>query len=389
MTFEPRKSARLAPFGTTVFSEITALAIEHQAINLAQGFPDFEGPNLAKENLARAIADGHHQYCRSQGHLRLCEAVAELRARHFGLEFDPQREVIAFHGATEGIAAALLGLLSPGDEVIVFEPFYDSYPACLALADSVPVFHTLEYPDFAVDFDRLRSQISPRTRAILLNTPHNPTGKVFTVEELERLATLCLEHDLFAITDEVYEYLTFDGAQHQPLALIPGMRERTLSLSSAGKTLSFTGWKVGWGVGPEPMVSAAQAAHQYLTFCGATPLQVAVGDTLRQLPETYYEEFRRDYSARRQRLLELLRRHRFDPVAPEGTYFVLTAFDRISTATDREFVKRMVREAGVAAIPPSSFYRSKPEEGAKLLRFAFCKDLATLDLADQRLEAMV
>ena len=377
---------RLIPFGTTVFAEMTALAEKHDAINLAQGFPDFEGPPEIVEAAVRAIRSGDNQYARSRGHPPLVEAIAEAQERFYGLEYDPMDEVVVFNGATEGISASLLGILNPGDEVVLFEPFYDSYPPCLALAGATPRFVTLRAPDFALDEDALRALLNERTRMIVLNTPMNPTGKVFTREELEIIAGVCIEHDLVVLTDEVYEHLVFDDAVHLPLAGLPGMRERTLTLSSAGKTYSFTGWKIGWATGPRELVDGAQAAHQFLNYTIATPLQTAVAYALRNHAGEYLTEFKREYTARRDFLASALRGAGFDVMMPKGTYFILADFTPVFEGDDWDFARWLTAEHGVAAIPPSAFYQADAEEGRRLARFAFCKRMETLERAAERLE---
>jgi N-succinyldiaminopimelate aminotransferase len=376
---------RLRPFGTTIFVEMTALAQEHGAINLAQGFPDFEGPPEIVDAAVRALRSGDNQYARSRGHPELVHAVAEAQERDYGMAYDPMEEVVVFSGATEGIAAAFLGILDPGDEVILFEPFYDSYPPGLALSGAVPRFLTLRFPDFALDGDALRALVTRRTRMIVLNTPMNPTGKVFDRGELEIIAALCREHDLIALTDEVYEHLTFDGAEHVPLASLPGMRERTLTLSSAGKTYSFTGWKIGWGTGPKPLVDGAQAAHQFLTYAVATPLQLAVAYALRNHTQDFLERFRAEYGARRDLLVAALEEAGLQVVVPRGTYFVYAGFREIFDGDDRAFAYWLTKEHGVASLPPSSFYQAGIDEGRRLTRFAFCKRMETLEAAAERL----
>ena len=376
---------KLLPFGTTVFAEMTALAQKHEAINLAQGFPDFEGPPEIVEAAVRALRSGDNQYARSRGHPPLVRAIAEAQERFYGLQYDPMEEVVVFNGATEGIAASLLGILNPGDEVILFEPFYDSYLPCLAMAGATPSFLTLRSPDFALDADALRALVTDRTRMIVLNTPMNPTGKVFTREELETIAAVCLEHDLVALTDEVYEHLVFDHAVHLPLACIPGMRERTLTLSSAGKTYSFTGWKIGWATGPKGMVNGAQAAHQFLNYTIATPLQTAVAYALENHGEEYLAGFKAEYTARRDFLASALEEAGFRVMMPKGTYFILVDFTPIFDGDDWAFARWLTQEHGVAAIPPSAFYQADAEEGKRLARFAFCKRMETLEAAAERL----
>ena len=377
---------KLVPFGTTVFAEMTALAQEYDAINLAQGFPDFEGPPEIVGAAVRALRSGANQYARSRGHPELVEAIADVQKRYYGMDYDPMQEVVVFSGATEGIAASMLGILNPGDEVILFEPFYDSYPPCIALAGAEPRFLTLHFPDFALDEEALRALVTDRTRMIVLNTPMNPTGKVFDLEELEVIASVCRDHDLVALTDEVYEHLTFDGARHVPLATLPGMRERTLSLSSAGKTYSFTGWKIGWATGHGPLVDAAQAAHQFLTYAVATPLQVAVAHALRYHTEDFLVRFRAEYTRRRHILVTILRDAGFSVSAPQGTYFILADFSRLFGGDDRAFAHWLTKEHGVAAIPSTAFYRANVEAGRKLVRFAFCKRLETLEAAAERMQ---
>lgn len=381
-------SAKLRPFGTTIFSEMSRLAAERGAVNLGQGFPDFEGPEAVREAAVVALRSGHNQYARSQGVPELVEAVADHRAKQHGTVYDPMTEVGVFSGATEGLMSAMLGLLDPGDEVILFEPVYDSYPACVAMAGAIPRYHTLEFPDFAVDEAKLRALVTDKTRVILLNTPHNPTGKVFSRAELELVAQIAKAHDLVVITDEVYEHLTYDDHTHIGLAALPGMRERTLSISSVGKTWSFTGWKVGWATGPAHLVKAAQAAHQFVTFATATPLQHGAAHALRHFSGDFLDALRAEYVARRDMLLDVLRRVGFEVRAPAGAYFVLADFRPLFDGDDVAFARHLIEEIGVAAIPPSFFYPERPEAGRHLIRFAFCKKLDTLRAAAERLEKL-
>lgn len=376
---------KLRPFGTTIFAEMTALAQKHDAINLAQGFPDFEGPPQIVEAAVSALRSGNNQYARSRGCPELVHAIAETQKRYYGQEYDPMEEVVVFAGATEGIAASMLGLLNPGDEVILFEPFYDSYPPGLALSGAAPRFLTLRFPDFALDGDALRALVTNRTRMIVLNTPMNPSGKVFSRDELEIIAEVCREHDLIALTDEVYEHLVFDDAEHVPLATLPGMKERTLTLSSAGKTYSFTGWKIGWGTGPKSLIDGAQAAHQFLTYAIPPPLQAAVAYALRNHTDEYLTGFRAEYTARRDFLVSVLEEAGFHVVVPQGTYFILAGFEKVFSGDDRAFGYWLTQEHGVAALPPSSFYHVGLEEGRRLTRFAFCKRMETLEAAAERL----
>ncbi len=378
-------SDRLRPFGVTIFAEMTALARKHDAVNLAQGFPDFSGPGAVIESAKKALEEGDNQYSRSAGSHELVEAVARFHGAHYGLHYDPETEVGITCGATEGIAAAFLGILDPGDEVILLEPFYDSFLAMATLAGAVPRVATLSPPDFRIDPNRLASLFSERTKLLVVNSPHNPTGRVFSREELGVVAELCIRHDVAVLSDEVYEHITFTDVGHVPLASLPGMRERTLTLSSAGKTFSFTGWKIGWSTGPAELVQAQLAAHQFLTFCAASPLQSAVARALDHLPPDYYEDLRTGYRRRRDLLVEALSSAGFRPIVPEGTYFVLADFSEISDQSDREFARTLTEKHGVAAVPPSVFYSEHPEEARSLLRFAFCKERATLEEAARRL----
>lgn len=380
-------SEKLRAFGTTVFAEMTRLAQENEAINLSQGFPDFEGPPSIREAAARAMAEGHNQYARSQGALELVRAVAGHQKRFYDLDFDPMTEVGVFSGATEGLMAALLGLANPGDEVVLFEPHYDSYRACAAMAQATPRFVTLTFPDYALDAEALERSITPSTRILLLNTPHNPTGKVFTHEELSAIAGVVQKHDLLVVSDEVYEHLTYEDARHVPIATLPGMRERTLTISSFGKTYSFTGWKIGWASGPAEMVRAAQAAHQFIVFSTATPLQHAAAFALNELGDSYYSELRAEYAERRERLLSVLREVGLETPAPQGAYFALARFRTLFEGTDVDFARHLATQVRVAAVPPSAFYSSGALDGRELIRFAFCKRLETLDAAATRLRA--
>ena len=378
-------SKKLRPFGTTIFAEMTQLAEEHGAINLSQGFPDFEGPPEIVDAATRAMSAGQNQYARSRGHPDLVRAVAETREALYGLSYDPMTEVIVFSGATEGIASSILGLLDPGDEVILLEPTYDSYYPCLAMAGAVARFVPLSFPDFRLSASALEAAVTDRTRMLVLNTPHNPSGKVFTRAELEIVADLCRRHDLLVLADEVYEHLTYGDAEHVPIATLPGMRERTLTLSSTGKTYSFTGWKIGWGTGPAPLVSAAQAAHQFVTYSTSTPLQVAMACALREFTTGYLDEFRAFYTERRDFLVTALRDAGFAVAEPDGTYFVLADFTALHEGDDRAFARWLIEEHAIAAIPPSAFYPEHPEEGRRLVRFAFCKKMETLKAAAERL----
>lgn len=375
-------------FGESVFSEMTAIAKQHEAINLGQGFPDFEGPTSIRDAAIEAIQAGRNQYARSAGSPELVEAIAHHRARFYGLSFDPMTEVTVFNGATEAIAATLLALCETGDEVIVFEPAYDSYAAVAAMAGARTRVVPLRDGDdgFTFDPDELRAAVGPRTRAILLNSPHNPTGKVFTESELAAIAALCREHDLLAITDEVYEHLVFDG-EHRPLIGLPGMRERTVMLSSTGKTFSFTGWKIGFACASPALTQAIRTTHQFLTFCNGTPFQWAMAKAL-TLRSDYFASFVRDYRSRRDRLCEGLADVGFKVFRPQGTYFVCVDIRPLGFDDDDAFCRALPRQVGVAAIPNSAFYEDR-QRGKHLVRFAFCKTDAVLNEGIARLRTNI
>jgi N-succinyldiaminopimelate aminotransferase len=371
-------ASRLAGFGTTIFAEMSALAERTGSINLGQGFPDEDGPVEVLEAAAAAMRAGHNQYAPIAGVAALCEAIAAHQARFYGLAVDPDLGVQVTFGATEAIAAAMLGLLDEGDEVIVFEPLYDSYAACIALAGAQRRVVTLRPPAFAFEPAELAAAVTPRTRLVLLNSPHNPTGKVFSRVELEQVAALCREHDLVAVTDEVYEHLVFEG-EHVPLATLEGMAERTVAISSLGKTFSVTGWKVGWATGPAELVAGVRAAKQYLSFSGGTPFQHA-GAAALALDDEFYAALAAAFTTKRDRLCAGLEAAGLRPLRPAGTYFVNAQVPGDGAAFCRELPER----AGVVAIPTSVFY-DHPEAGRSLVRFAFCKREAVIDEAAARL----
>ena len=377
-------SSRLRPFGISIFSEMTALATHHKAINLSQGFPDFEGPDVVRQAAINALSGGANQYARSMGRPELVAAIAGHVERHRGVTLDASTQVVVTSGCTEALMAMALGILEPGDEVLCFEPFYDAYPVVCAAAGATLVPITLRFPALAVDLDAVRAAIGPRTRMMLINTPHNPSGKVFSRAELTALAQIAIDNDLIVVTDEVYEHLVY-GVEHVCMATLPGMAARTLVLSSAGKTFSFTGWKVGWGWGPPSLVAAVQAAHQYLTFCAVTPLQLGVAHALTALPDSFYSDLATMYQGKRDFLVDVLQRAGFTVGVPDGTYFVVADFTALFDGDDRDFCRWLTREHGVAAIPPSVFYSADPDEGRHLVRFAFCKTEATLQAAAERL----
>ncbi|MFJ5230332.1 pyridoxal phosphate-dependent aminotransferase [Kitasatospora sp. NPDC088391] len=386
MSTRPLLNRSLAGMGTTIFAEMSALATATGSINLGQGFPDTDGPRGIAEAAARAVLEGRgNQYPPGPGIPELRQAVAEHQSRFYGLAYDPDTEVLVTAGATEALAAALLALLEPGDEVIAFEPFYDSYAACIAMAGATRVPLTLRQPSFRPDLDELRSLITPRTRLLLVNTPHNPTGTVLTPGELATIAELAIEHDLLVITDEVYEHLVFAGAHH-PLAALPGMRERTVSISSAGKTFSFTGWKVGWVTASAALVSAVRTAKQYLTYVSAGPFQYAVAEALR-LPDDYFAGFRADMLRKRDLLADGLAAAGFEVFRPEGTYFVTTDITPLGEKDGVGFCRSLPERCGVVAIPNAVFY-DDAEAGRSLVRFAFCKRDEVLREAVARLQRL-
>jgi len=375
-------SRRLEGFGTTIFSEMTRLAIEHGAVNLAQGFPDFDGPEFAKEAAIAAIRAGHGQYARVTGISDLHRKLSEKYRRDWGLDYAADTEITVTSGATEAIFDAINGVCDAGDEVILFEPFYDSYRASVVMAGAVPVFVTLRAPDWEFDLRELEAAFSPKTRALVLNSPHNPTGKVFSAEELSAIAQLCRAHDVLCITDEVYEHLVYEG-KHAPMASIPGMRDRTITISSFGKTFSLTGWKIGWAAAPPNLTAAVRAAHQFVTFATATPLQYAAAAAL-DAPKSYYAELLASYRSKRDYLTSELAAIGFDVHPAHGTYFCCAGFSRFHDGDDAAFCKWLTAEIGVAALPPTSFY-GKSDEGKRYARFAFCKKDETLREAVARL----
>jgi aspartate/methionine/tyrosine aminotransferase len=382
---------RLKPFGTTIFSEMTRLANEAGAVNLSQGFPDFDGPGFIREAACRAIEQGRNQYARAAGEPVLVSALAEDFAARTGIGVDPLAEVTVTAGCTEAIAATLLGLVNPGDEVVLFEPYYDSYRACVAMAGAIPRFVGVRRigARFEIDRAELRAAFSSRTRAVLINTPHNPTGMVMTRAELAEIADLARAHDALVLADEVYEHLTY-GVEHVSIASLPGMWARTVTLSSLGKTFSLTGWKIGWAIAPAGLSAGVRAAHQFLTFAVSTPMQHAAAEAIRHGVGPI-AEIRRRYLGARDGLVESLRSVGFDPVVPEGTYFIMADHEpisrRLGVVGDVALAKRLIGEVGVAAIPPSVFCE-RPELGAGFLRFAFCKRPETLAEAVRRLERL-
>jgi N-succinyldiaminopimelate aminotransferase len=383
----PLLNRRLAGMGTTIFAEMSALAVATGAVNLGQGFPDTDGPAEIARAAADAVITGKgNQYPPGPGIPELRQAIADHQKRFYGLGYDPDTEVLVTAGATEAIAAALLALLEPGDEVIAFEPYYDSYQACIAMAGGVRVPVTLLPPDFRPDLGKLRAAVTPRTRLILLNSPHNPTGSVFSRAELEAVAAVAREHDLLVVTDEVYEHLVYEG-EHLPIASLPGMRDRTVSVSSAGKTFSFTGWKIGWVTGSPELVTAVRTAKQFLTYVSGGPFQYAVAGALRS-PDAYFTGLRDRLRNGRDLLGAGLQKAGFEVYLPHGTYFVTTDIRPLGEDDGLRFCRELPDRCGVVAVPNVVFYDTA-EAGRSQVRFAFCKRPEVLEEAVARLARLI
>lgn len=378
-------SSRLQGLGTTIFAEMSALAAETGAINLGQGFPDVDGPPEVAEAAITAIRDGHNQYPPIDGIPELRTAIARHQQRFWGLEVDPDREVVVTAGATEAVTAALIGLCDPGDEIVVFDPTYDSYRAAAAMAGVTVRAVVLRPPSYAIDPDELARAFTDRTRLVLLNTPHNPTGKVFTDVELTTIAEACAERDVLVVSDEVYEHLVYDG-EHRPIATLPGMAERTVTISSAGKTFSFTGWKVGWATGPAELVGAVRTAKQFMSFVNGAPFQPAVAVGL-DLDDSFYADLRDGYRERRDMLCDGLAAAGFEVFRPAGTYFATVDIRSVGATDGLDFCRHLPERAGVVGVPTSVFY-GDPDHGRHLVRFAFCKRPEVLAEAVERLATL-
>jgi len=372
-------------FGETIFAEMSALAVKTGAINLGQGFPDTDGPQEIAELAITAIRDGHNQYPPGLGIKKLRDAISHHQMRFYGMEFDPETEVLVTAGATEAIAASLLAICEQGDEIITFEPYYDSYAASIALAGGVRRVITLNTPDYSFSIDDLEKLITAKTKAILLNSPHNPTGKVFTHNELSQIANLCIEHDLVAICDEVYEHLVFEG-QHIPLIQYSGMRDRTIQISSAGKTFSFTGWKIGWVCAQPALLDTVRTAKQFLTYVNGAPFQHAIAEAL-NLPDHYFDNFLEDMRVKRDCLSQGLEKAGLTTFTPQGTYFVTADIKNLGYEDGKQFCLDLPVQCGVVAVPNVVFYDNK-DIGSTLIRFAFCKRLDVLEEAVERLQTL-
>lgn len=380
-------SRKASSFAESVIREMTRISMEHEAsINLGQGFPDFPAPAELKRAAAAAIEADHNQYPITWGVPAFRDAIAATYDEHYGMAVDPATEICVTCGSTEAVMASFLGLVDEGDEVVLFEPFYEAYAPDSILAGASRRFVTLHAPTWTFDPDALRAAFGPATRAIVLNSPHNPTGKVFTREELTLIAELCIEHDVIVITDEIYEHITYDGREHIPMATLPGMRERTVTVSALSKTYSVTGWRVGWAIADAPLMDGIRATHDFMTVGAATPLQHA-GIVALGLGQDYLSAMLADYEQRRALMMRILEDAGFAAVAPEGAYYVMADISPLAFDDDWEAAMHLVRTVGVATVPGSSFF-SRPELGAHLLRFAFCKRLETIEAAGARLRSL-
>jgi aspartate/methionine/tyrosine aminotransferase len=374
---------RVEPFTESVIREMTRLALRHNAVNLAQGFPDFPAPEEIKEAACRAIREDVNQYAVTWGAPALRQAIAAKYERHYGITLDPDTEITVVCGSTEGMIASLLGVADPGAEIIIFEPWYENYGPDAHLSGAVRRYVRLHPPDWSFDPGELRRAFTPRTRAIIVNSPHNPTGKVFSLDELTLIAGLCREHDALCLTDEIYEHITYDGHRHHPMLTLPGMRERTILVNSMSKTYSVTGWRVGWVIAPPELTPAVRKVHDFLTVGAAAPLQQA-GVLALSLPDSYYAELAAHYQQRRDMLLRILDECNIPALNPAGAYYLMCDISGLGQGTDVEFCRYLIEDVGVAAVPGSSFY-SRPEDGAHSIRFCFCKRYETLKAAGDRL----
>ncbi|MBI4480002.1 MAG: aminotransferase class I/II-fold pyridoxal phosphate-dependent enzyme [Acidobacteria bacterium] len=380
------RAERTLGLAESVIREMTRLAFEHGAINLSQGYPDFPAPAAIKDAAKRAIDADINQYSITWGAKNFREALARKVARQFGWEVNPEREVTVVCGATEGMFASCMALLNPGDEVVIFEPFYENYGPDCALTGAVPRHVALRPPDWSFSAAELEAAFNDRTRAIVLNTPNNPTGKVFSGQELETIAGLCKKYDVVAITDEIYEHILYDGHQHISIATLEGMRERTVTISSLSKTYSVTGWRVGWVIAPPELTDSIRKVHDFLTVNSPAPLQEAAAAAV-SFGEEYYRQLAADYTHRRDRMLGILGTCGFHCFRPAGAYYIMTDVSAFGYPNDTEFVKHLIKNVGVAAVPGSSFYKN-PENGAQQVRFTFCKKEATFDEAERRLQKL-
>jgi aminotransferase len=382
----PKLSAKAERFTESVIRDMTRLALQYGAVNLSQGFPDFPAPAGIKSAAQEAIARDINQYAITWGAKSLRNAIAQKFERTQGVAVDPEREITVCCGSTEAMISALLAVVDPGHEIVVFEPFYENYGPDAILSGAVPRYVSLREPDWSFDPDELERAFTEKTRAIIINTPNNPTGKVFSRDELSHVARLCSKWGVIAVTDEIYEYILYDGAEHVPLASLDGMAERTVTINSVSKTYSVTGWRVGWALAPPELTGAIRKVHDFLTVGAAAPLQEAASEAL-GLPDPYYETLAKEYQGRRDTLLPSLRNAGFRCFVPRGAYYIMTDISSFGFPDDVAFARHLVESVGVAAVPGSSFYQSA-EAGRQKLRFAFCKKIETLDAAAQRLSRL-
>ncbi|MBK9312706.1 MAG: aminotransferase class I/II-fold pyridoxal phosphate-dependent enzyme [Acidobacteria bacterium] len=385
-----RISRKASSFSESVIREMSRQALLHGAVNLSQGFPDFPAPADIKQAAIEAIENDINQYAITWGAKRLRDAIAAKTKWHLGLEIDPDREVVVTCGSTEAMIATMLAVMDPGDEVIVFEPYYENYGPDAILSDAVTRYVTLHPPDWVFDPDELRAAFNERTKAIIINTPHNPTGKMFSLEELRFIADLCIEHDVLALTDEIYEHIWYPdpsrNLRHNAMATLDGMRDRTVTINGMSKTYSVTGWRVGYAIAPPDLINGIRQVHDFLTVGAAAPLQEA-GVYALSLPPAYYEKLQTDYRKRRDFLLGVLEEVGFRCYKPDGAYYIMTDISEFGFANDIEFTSHLIREIGVAVVPGSSFYRH-PDMGAQQVRFCYCKRDETLQAAAQRLQKL-
>ncbi|MFZ5986160.1 MAG: pyridoxal phosphate-dependent aminotransferase [Bacillota bacterium] len=377
-------SDKAASFTESVIREMTRMALENKAINLAQGFPDFPAPEIIKQAAVESINQDYNQYAITWGAKSLRDAISQKLKSTYGLDIDPEREITVCCGSTEGMIASLLAVVNPGDEVIVFEPFYENYGPDAILCGAVPRYVKLYPPHFNFDEDELKKAFTDKTKAIIINTPNNPTGKVFTKEELEVIAKCCIEHDVIAITDEIYEHIIYDGLKHTPIASIDGMRERTIMVNGISKTFSVTGWRIGYVVAPAQITGAVRKVHDFLTVGAAAPLQEAAAKVMNSC-EDYYKTLNDFYTVRRDYFIKTLEDVGFKCNRPSGAYYVMADISRFNFKNDVEFAKYLTKDIGVAVVPASSFYRSNDSDGLQMVRFCYCKRMETLEAAADRL----
>ena len=380
-------SKKASCFTESVIREMSRIATKHNAINLAQGFPDFPACDEIKQAAVQAILDNHNQYAITWGTKSLRDAIAAKNKRDYGIELDPERQITVCCGSTEGMVATLLATVNPGDEVIIFQPFYENYGPDAILCGATPKYVQLHPPEFNFNVEELTAAFSDRTKAIIINTPNNPTGKIFTREELDLIAKLCIKHDVLAITDEIYEHIIYDGATHIPLYTLPGMAERTIMINGISKTYSVTGWRIGYVIASPEISQSIRKVHDFLTVGAAAPLQVAAAHAL-GFPETYYKNLASFYAQRRDFMLKELTAIGFKCIKPAGAYYIMTDFSSFGWDNDVDFARYLAEEVGVAVVPGSSFYKGDSNDKHRFVRFCFCKQFSTLEAAIERLQKL-